>query len=206
MADPRWQRLTDILQNKVNAWELLPQLAARGEALDPTAMKQISDNIDAVKHIVDYDIPEQTIPIHASVREAIEIFYIVNKAGITLTHAELALAQISGYWPEAREKFKSKLTELRAKGFDFSLDMCVYLLQACLHASGTELHKLHAPDDENVVKQAWEKLSTETIDYALNLLRGHAYLDHSSELSTPFVIVPVVAWLYHSKEKPNQIP
>ena len=46
---------------------------------------------------MEYDIPEQTIPIRASVREAIEIFYIVNKAGITLTDAELALAQISGY-------------------------------------------------------------------------------------------------------------
>ena len=204
-TDPRWQRLTDILQNKVDAWELFPQFAEAGEELDPTAMKQISDNIGAVKRILDYDIPEQTIPIHASVREAIEIFYIVNKAGITLTDAELALAQISGYWPEAREKFKSKLMELKSRGFDFSLDMCVYLLLACLHASGTELHRLHAPDDENVIKQAWERLSTETIDYALNLLRGHAYLDHSSELSTPFVIVPVVAWLYHAKEKPNQV-
>lgn len=203
-SDPRWQRLTDILQNKVNAWELFPQFAQGGEALDPAGMKQVSDNIDAVKRILDYDIPEQTIPIHASVREAIEIFYIVNKAGITLTEAELALAQISGYWPEARGKFKEKLEDLRAKGFTFSLDFCVYLLLACLHASGTELHKLHAPDDESVVREAWERLSTETIDYALNLLRGHAYLDHSNELATPFVIVPVVAWLYHCKDKPTQ--
>lgn len=203
-ADPRWQRLTDILQNKVNAWELFPQFSEQGEALNAASMKQISDNIDAVKRILDYDIPEQTIPIHATVREAIEIFYIVNKAGITLTDAELALAQISGYWPEAREAFKSKLTELRAKGFDFSLDLCVYMLLACVHASGTELHKLHAPDDESVVRAAWDRLSTETIDYALNLLRGHAYVDHSCELSTPFVLVPVVAWLFHSKEKPTQ--
>lgn len=203
-ADPRWQRLTDILQNKVNVWELFPEFEKSGEALDAAAMKQISDNVDAVKRILDYDMPEQTIPIHASVREAIEIFYIVNKAGITLTDAELALAQISGYWPEAREKFKAKLTELRSVGFDFSLDFCVYLLLACLHASGTELHKLHAPEDEDKVKQAWDRLANETIDYALNLLRGHAFLDHSNELATPFVIVLVVAWLYHCKEKPTQ--
>ncbi|MEJ7768942.1 MAG: hypothetical protein WKF89_14090, partial [Chitinophagaceae bacterium] len=51
----------------------------------------------------------------------------------------------------------------------------------------------------------WHFMDYYSIDYALNLLRGHAYLDHSSELSTPFVIVPVVAWLFHAKEKPNQV-
>jgi len=43
--------------------------------------------------------PEQTIPVKASIREAIDIFYKVNASGVALTDAELALAQISGYWP-----------------------------------------------------------------------------------------------------------
>ena len=53
--------------------------------------------------------PEQTIPIKASIREAIDIFYKVNASGVALTEAELALAQISGYWPQARDQFKAKL-------------------------------------------------------------------------------------------------
>jgi hypothetical protein len=56
-ADPRWQRLTDILQNKVTAWELFPRIAEiTGAPLSPDEMKGISDNIDAVKRILDYDI------------------------------------------------------------------------------------------------------------------------------------------------------
>lgn len=45
----------------------------------------------------------------ATIREAIDIFYKVNAGGVALTDAELALAQISGYWPQARAAFKKKL-------------------------------------------------------------------------------------------------
>jgi hypothetical protein len=202
--DPRWQRLSDILQDKIDAWGLFEEFVKAGAPQDDVGKKLIAANIRAVERIMDYDIPEQTIPIRASVREAIEIFYIVNKAGITLTDAELALAQISGYWPNARQAFKQKLSELKENGFDFSLDLCVYFILASLFASGTELHRLHAPENEDAVRLTWQKLSSDTIDYALNLLRGHAFLDHSDELSTPFVLVPIIAWLFRATEKPTE--
>lgn len=202
--EPKWQHLTDILQGKINAWKLFEQFASAGQPLDDAGKQQVSENIDAVRRLLDYDIPEQTIPIRATVREAIEIFYIVNKAGITLTDAELALAQISGYWPQARSEFKSKLDQLAANGFVFDLDLIVYILLACVYASGTELKKLHSADNEQIVKEAWKKLSTYTLDLAVNILRGYAYVDHSSELSTPYVMVPLVAWLYRLPSAPGE--
>jgi hypothetical protein len=51
--------------------------------------------------------------------------------------------------------------------------------------------------------EAWHRLSSERIDYALNLLRSHAFVDHSSELSTPFVLVPIVTWLFR-RGKPGE--
>jgi hypothetical protein len=202
-TDPKWQRLTDLLQGKIDAWSLFDKFAEVGQPKDDVGKKLLAGNIKAIEKILEYDIPEQTIPIRASVREAIEIFYIVNKAGITLTDAELALAQISGYWPQARQAFKEKLSELERAGFELSLDLCVYFLLACLFSSGTELRRLHDPDVDEKVRAAWHKLSSETIDYALNLLRSYAFVDHSSELSTPFVLVPIVAWLFR-KEKPSE--
>ena len=64
-----------------------------------------------IKSILQRDFIEQVIPIEAKIREAIDIFYTVNSGGITLTDAELALAQISGYWEEARDLFKKKIFE-----------------------------------------------------------------------------------------------
>jgi hypothetical protein len=204
IKEPKWQRLTDVLEGKVNAWKLFETFAQAGDALDDAQKQAVGENIDAVRRVLDYDIPEQTIPIHATVREAIEIFYIVNKAGITLTDAELALAQISGYWPQAREEFKKKLDALAKSGFKFDLDLIVYLLLACIYASGTELQRLHGEENEPLVKEAWQRLSTTVLDQAINLLRGYAYVDHSAELSTPYVMVPLVAWLFHQKQNPSE--
>lgn len=202
--EPRWQRLTDVLEGKVNAWKLFETFSESDEPLGDAQKQEVGENIDTVRRILDYDIPEQTIPIHATVREAIEIFYIVNKAGITLTDAELALAQISGYWPQAREEFKKKLDQLSKSGFKFDLDLIVYILLACVYASGTELQRLHGPENESLVKESWQRLSTTVLDQAVNLLRGYAYVDHSSELSTPYVMVPLVAWLFHQRQSPSE--
>ena len=69
-----------------------------------------------------FDFLEQTIPIKANISQAIDIFYIVNASGVNLTDAELALAQISGYWPKARDVIKEKMFSLKETGFDFRLD------------------------------------------------------------------------------------
>ena len=83
---------------------------------------EIVENVDKVRSILSRDFLEQTVPIKAKLREAIDIFYRVNSSGVNLTDAELALAQISGYWPDARAQIKSKMFELAANGWVFKLD------------------------------------------------------------------------------------
>ena len=111
--DPRWQNITNIFQKKVRPRDIFRQLEDRGEAVDRLREDRIDESVRSVELILDRDFPEQTIPVKATIREAIDIFYKVNASGIALTDAELALAQISGYWPQARDLFKAKLTVLR---------------------------------------------------------------------------------------------
>src|SRR3546814_5438802 len=136
--DPCWQNVTDIFQRKVRAKDVVRALEARGETVSRERDDLIDDNVKAIENILDREFPEQTIPVKATIREAIDIFYKVNASGVSLTEAELALAQISGYWPQARDTFKAKLTELEARGFSFKLDFIVYALLACLHHSRSE--------------------------------------------------------------------
>src|SRR5690606_23053573 len=96
----------------------------------------VDANFEAVKSIKEREFPEQIIPVTASIKEAIDIFYIVNASGVNLTDAELALAQISGYWPEARDLFKAKLFALEKEGFVFKLDFLIYALLAVTHGLG----------------------------------------------------------------------
>jgi hypothetical protein len=62
-----------------------------GESVDQERDDRIDDNMKAVESILSREFPEQTIPIKATIREAIDIFYKVNASGVALTDAELAL-------------------------------------------------------------------------------------------------------------------
>ena len=143
--DPLWVNLTDIFKGIIRFRDVIGKLEQKqdGERLSREREDLIDDNFRSIEKIKDREFQEQIIPPKASLKEAIDIFYIVNASGVNLTDAELALAQISGYWPEARELFKSKLVELAQGGIILKLDHVIYILLAISHKMGSKLEKLH---------------------------------------------------------------
>ncbi|MBD3197935.1 MAG: DUF262 domain-containing protein, partial [Candidatus Lokiarchaeota archaeon] len=91
--DPRWQNITEIFQKKVKAREIIKALGGSGVDRFYERWDLIDENMKKIENILDREFPEQTIPTKATVREAIDIFYKVNASGVSLTDAELALAQ-----------------------------------------------------------------------------------------------------------------
>jgi len=151
--DPRWQNITDIFQRKIRAKDIVRALEEREESVTRERDDLIDDNMRSIENVIEREFPEQTIPIKASIREAIDIFYKVNASGVSLTDAELALAQISGYWPKARDEFKAKLAMLSAKGFIFKLDFIVYALLGCLYHNGSEMQQFRSMTVASNVKK-----------------------------------------------------
>lgn len=194
--DPCWQNVTDIFQRKVRAKDVVRALEARGQTVSRERDDLIDDNVKAIENILDREFPEQTIPVKATIREAIDIFYKVNASGVSLTEAELALAQISGYWPQARDTFKAKLTELEARGFSFKLDFIVYALLACLHHSGSNMRLLHDQANDGPIQAAWKKLESQTLDYVANIMQSHAFIDHTDEINSIYALIPIIAYCY----------
>ena len=72
--DPRWQNLTAIFKDEVWDQDVFKKLEDRGVEVDKESARHISGNIRKVERILDREFPEQTIPIKASIREAIDIF------------------------------------------------------------------------------------------------------------------------------------
>jgi hypothetical protein len=195
-ADPRWQNLTDIFQRKIRARDIIRALEDKGEQVSREREDQFDDNVRSIERILDREFPEQTIPVRATVREAIDIFYKVNASGVSLTDAELALAQISVYWPEARDIFKKKLTELETRGFRFKLDFVVYALLACVHYAGSDMRKLHDDSNSEPIRQAWARLEGRTLDYVVNILQSHAFVDHTDEINSIYALIPIIAYCF----------
>jgi hypothetical protein len=194
--DPRWQNITAVFQGKVDAFDLGSRFSDKGAEVGIDDLKLLNQNINAVTRIRDREFPEQTIPGKATIREAIDIFYLVNSSGVTLTEAELALAQITGYWPQARDLFKKKLAELENNGFVFKLDWLMYVLLGCLHHVGSDMRKLHGDENDAAIRAAWHRLDTQVLDYVVNVLRTSAYVDHSAEINSVYALVPIVAYCF----------
>ncbi|MDD4110376.1 MAG: DUF262 domain-containing protein [Clostridia bacterium] len=195
--DPLWVNITDIFQKKLRERDVIKSIEAKEIKLLREDEDKIYDNFRDIENILDSEFLEQTIPVRATLKEAIDIFYIVNSSGVNLTEAELALAQISGYWPEAREAFKKKLDELKENGFVFKLDFIIYCLLGVLYNLGSDMTKLHDKSNEANLKKAWKKLDEEVLDYTTNILRAQAYVDHSSEINSPYALVPIVVYFYN---------
>jgi len=190
--DPLWVNITDLFQEKINALTVISELDGEYTARHLEIVK----NADTVRSIYNREFLEQTIPVKAELREAIDIFYRVNSSGVNLTDAELALAQISGYWPDARELIKSKMFELAAHGWVFKLDFFIYCLLGVLYYQGSKLEKLHDPQNDKNLREAWSRLSKDTLDYVFNLMREHAYIDHTKEINSVYALIPIIVFAY----------
>ena len=195
-TDPVWLNVSEIFSRTKRARDVVKELEQIGRQVSRQDEDNIDDTFSAVQAILDRDFPEQNIPIKATLREAIDIFYIVNAGGVALTDAELALAQISGYWPQAREAFKKKLNMLKKNGFIFKLDFIVYALLAILHQGGSDMRKLHSADNNDAIRDVWKVLDSKVLDYVANLLRGHAFVDHTDEINSIYAVIPIVAYCY----------
>ena len=199
--DPYWIEITDIFTKKIRESTLFRKLRAQGIELGIEAEDRITDNFHKIERILDQEFPEQIVPGSATIRDAIDIFYKVNASGITLTDAELALAQISGYWPQARETFKKKLAQLNASGVILKLDFVVYALLGCLyHASQSkDLQRLHDASNSEKIRQVWKALSDNILDYVTNFLRDRAYVDHTDEINSIYALIPIIVFFYDNQ-------
>ena len=196
-----WVNLTEIFKGKIDPFDFVEKLESDDVELGKEERREIQKNFRKVENILDFDFKEQTIPVKASIREAIDIFYRVNSSGIKLTEAELALAQISGYWADARKVFKAKQFEMRENGVTLSLDFFVYCLLGVLHNSGSGMEKLHHEDNKDNLLNAWNKLAKKTLDYTFNLLKSQAFVDSVKEIKSIYGLIPLIVYIYNKDNR-----
>ena len=109
------------------------------------------------------------------------------------------MAQITGYWPESRELFKKKLSDLENDGFGFKLDFLVYALLGCVHRMGSDMRRLHQPENKDELQAAWNLLDNQVLDYVVNIIRSRAYVDHLQEVNSPYALIPIVVYCFDRK-------
>ncbi len=197
---PFWVNITDIFKKEIDLFVILEKYREQnGNDLERDKQRLINENIRKIENIPDKIFPEQVIPVKATTNEAIDIFYKVNDGGIKLTDAELALAQISGYWPEARDLFKAKLNELSKDGFKLELDHVIYAVLGCMYYIGSDMKKLHSETNLVRIKEVWGQLDKRILDYVFNILKSRAFVDHRKEINSIYAIIPLIVFSFKNE-------
>jgi len=148
--NPAWVDITRIFKSETNALEIIKELSEKQDLSTDEQLKVVA-NVGNVQKIKEREFLEQSVPVRASIREAIDIFYRVNSSGVNLTDAELALAQISGFWPDARKHIKKKMFSMAEHGWVFKLDFFIYCLLGVVHNVGSKMEKLHDPSNKDSI-------------------------------------------------------
>jgi hypothetical protein len=195
--NPTWVPVTDCFNSTVSPFAVAKQKLLPEQ--DPFEIaERYNDHLTRLRNVVERDYPVQTVPDSAHIDEAIDVFDRVNSLGTKLTDADLALAHITGKWPQARQVMKDKIAELRDKRFGFGLTFMVRCLVGVVHnrALFETIHQTAAPE----LKAGWEKL-TRILDYLVTLLPGQAHIQSTEDLNTTNVLVPAVAYLARHNNK-----
>jgi hypothetical protein len=191
-GDPVWQRVVDCFKQKdINVFEI-----AKGSTDSESGAFELAssynDSLNGLRNIGVVDLPEQVVPTHASLGEAIDIFDRVNSLGTKLTDAELALTHVTGKWADARRQMKEKIRKLEQKSFYFDLTFTTRALTGvvCRRALFETLHD--RPHDE--VIEGWDRTSR-ILDYLVSVLPARAAVHSTEDLNSTNTLIPLVVYL-----------
>jgi len=189
-GNPVWVKVLDCFTTKISVFDIAKQVISEDDSLSEVA-EHFLDNLSKLRDVEKLDIPLQTVPVHASLDDSIDIFDRVNSKGTKLTDADLALTHATGKWPAARREMKALIEELNRHYFYFNLTFMTRALTGvvCKRALFETLH--NQPQDR--LQEGWSKLK-KILEYLTNILPQHAI--HSTEdLNTTNVLIPVIVYL-----------
>jgi len=127
------------------------------------------------------------------INQVVEVFNLVNSAGTDLSKADLALAHICSYWPEARGIFRKSQKKFKDNNFDFGLDFLTISISA-IAINNVLFEKSFYTSDPELIKESWGK-TEKILHHLINILKNDAYIDASDILKTPLVLIPMVTYL-----------
>jgi hypothetical protein len=202
-GDPMWYPVVDCFgSTPLQVMRIAGEHAGSDQERFELAGK-LNDNLNRLRAIRDIDLPTQTVPAHANLDEAIDIFDRVNSQGTKLTDAELALTHVTGKWPAARRTLKQKMAECADRKFDLGLNFMTRALVATV--TGRALfEQIHTRPRESL-EEGWKELDG-ILDYMISFLPQKASIHSTDDLNTTNALIPIVAYLArNSGSFPSQI-
>lgn len=162
----------------------------------PEAMAYYLTNLTKLNRLAaikDYEYHLDEIS-ELNINEVVEVFNLVNSSGTPLSKADLALAHICSYWPEARDILRAAQAKYKAANFDFGLDF----LTICISAVAVDsvlFERSFYTSSKDTIQESWAEVE-DLLDYIINILRNDAYIDSLDNLKSSLVLVTMTYYLH----------
>lgn len=197
--NPAWIEITPFLKKGLHSF--VRDLNTLPEDLRDLYMKYLH-RLTALDEIRNYQYTLDVVPKSGqamNVEEVVQVFNLVNSSGVTLSKADLALAHICSFWPKARGELKEFYLKLKETGFDFKIGKGreLELFVRCIAGvaiGNIMLEGVFYKTPIDLIKEAWDKVKY-IIEYLISLLRNDAYIDSSDNLTTFYVLIPILVYL-----------
>ena len=59
------------------------------------------------------------------------------------------------------------------------------------------MEKLHKIDNLESMQQARSLLDRKVLDYVCNVLKSHAFIDHTKEINSVYALIPIIVYVFH---------
>jgi len=189
--NPAWMSVHEFLRNGLSVMlENLDELNDEQRDL----VQQNLGRLSRLDQIRDYTYTvDQVSGEEFTVDEVVNIFNRVNKAGTTLTKADLALAHVCSIWPEAREKMRQFQSAMAAHGFGVDFNFIVRCL-AGVATGSVMLEGAFLQVAAEDLQAGWKKMQA-AFEHLVNVLRHEAFVDDLGDLPTNYVLVPMTIYL-----------
>jgi hypothetical protein len=190
--NPLWWPVEACFNDKaINIFEIAKKIATGEEEAFHLAQRY-NEHFTKLNSIKSIDLPVQTVPYHAPLNDAIDIFDRVNSQGTKLTDAELALTHVTSKWPQARRNMKAKIDELDNVYFNFDLTFMIRVLTGVV--TRRALFETIHDRTRDEVEEGWKTVS-KILDYLTTILPQHAFVNSTDDLNTTNILVPIVVYL-----------
>jgi hypothetical protein len=61
------------------------------------------------------------------------------------------------------------------------------------------MRKLHGADNDKNIREAWNRLNDQVLDYVVSLMRSNAFIDHTDEINSVYALVPIIVYCFDKK-------
>jgi hypothetical protein len=194
--DVRWVGVYDVLNGRINLYELTQQLEERIPDIDG---KTIHDRLTRLGKALDYlyyveiieDLPYEQVT---------DIFVRVNSKGRPLGKVDLALATVSARWTGVIAKLEAEAEGWEQQGYGGA---SVSFLTRCLAASATDTATLKGFINTPVqrLEDGWKRVRR-GLNHLVPLLQENARIETSDLLPSVNALVPAVTFLGSRPEEP----